>query len=113
MYYNPLLQEDSFDKCMGPHLLRILEAHGSLVEGLGSRNGRRAEIAKANVGTSPNWGGKRVEGESPALKWCHPDALSARASRVTTSAATHGNSTVVRGGHGRVSTVTPRSAFVS
>ena len=43
---------------MGPHLLRILEAHGSLVEGLGSRNGRRAEMAIANVGTSPNFDSK-------------------------------------------------------
>eukprot|EP01050_Picozoa_sp_SAG11_P016544 SAG11_NODE_2269_length_3596_cov_2.380612_4_plen_97_part_00 len=90
------------DKCMGPHLLRILEAHGSLVEGLGSRNGRRAEMAKANVGTSPNWGGKRVEGESPPQKWCHPDALSARAARVTSSAATHASSSVAGGGSSTV-----------
>ena len=52
-------------RCMGEHLLKISEAHGAVVPKLGSRNGWRAEAARASVGLSANWGGAREKGAAP------------------------------------------------
>ena len=37
---------------------------------------------RAQIGVSPNWGGKREKQAPPAQRWCHPDARGAKADRL-------------------------------
>jgi hypothetical protein len=74
-------------RCMGEHLLKISEAHGAVVPKLGSRNGRRAEAARASVGLSANWGGAREKGAAPEEAWCHPAVVDVRAANIAASIA--------------------------
>jgi hypothetical protein len=61
------------DRCMGNHLLKIIEAKGTVVQNLGSRNGHRRQ---SGLNTR---GGKREKGQCQAQKWIHDDAKTARA----------------------------------
>ena len=85
-------------KCMGEHLRRIAEHHGACVPGLGSRNGRRAEAARENVGLSENWGGSREKGEAPVVGWVHPRARAARKANTAATVAAHAASKSAGGG---------------
>ena len=67
------------------HLRKIAEAHGAVVPDLGSRNGRRAELARENVGLSTNWGGRREKGVTPDDAWYHPLATTVRARNIAAS----------------------------
>ena len=76
------------DRCAGEHLLRILAAGGAIVPGLGSRNGHRKVTTLAVVGGTGGHGGARpakVVRKGP--KWCHGNALQARADKRAIAAA--------------------------
>ena len=75
---------------MGEHLWKIAEAGGAVVPDLGSRNGWRAELARAGVGLSPNWGGFREKGPAPTTGWLHPLARPVHAANIAASVAAAG-----------------------
>jgi hypothetical protein len=70
------------DRCAGEHLLRILAAGGAIVPGLGSRNGHRKVTALAVVGGTGGHGGAwPAKAVRKGPKWCHGNALQARADK--------------------------------
>jgi hypothetical protein len=76
------------DRCAGEHLLRILAASGAIVPGLGSHNGHRKVTALAAGGSAGGHGGERVQvAVRKEPKWCHGNALQARADKRAIAAA--------------------------
>ena len=57
-------------KCMGDHLLQIIDAKGAMVDGIGNRSGRRERPLGGH-------GGVRTKKPAPAARWVHPDGLDA------------------------------------
>ena len=57
-------------KCMGDHLLQIIDAKGAMVDGIGNRSGRRERPLGGH-------GGARTKKPAPAARWVHPDGMDA------------------------------------
>ncbi|KAF0703228.1 hypothetical protein AaE_015483, partial [Aphanomyces astaci] len=56
-------------KCFSNHLLAVINASGTVVQGLGSRSGLR------NTVRNGGWGGTSTKSLGLALRWVHDDAL--------------------------------------